>query len=364
MNKSQYFYQFLEPISKELALLARELEYSIFSSPRTMLTHSRVFVENILKHVMVIEKVQESPQMTLIERITILNEKGFLVQRVNDSLHNVRKVGNEASHDSRMFRYSESLLSWEALYTIVKWYIECYGPLQLTVPDYQEPSLPKDGQLDIGELIARLKALEDLLSTPVGQPAEDEVAAAVEEATESASFTPVRELSYKESTLSIPYFLRDAFLLPQRFPKSETFLIRLGEVQQARFMSELPSSLIDLHKQVKRYNEKNDQTLFEELNVFVQEEVKRNEISDARRGELLFFYKDDYIVVTEELSDIPLSGEEFIGIPSLIRQLNENGIMTVGQLPKELVILAKYNNVGIGTVEKLFEQLKSKQKSR
>jgi hypothetical protein len=66
--------------------------------------------------------------------------------------------------------------------------------------------------------------------------------------------------------------------------------------------------------------------------------------------------------VTEELSKLPLplTAEEFIGIPGLLRQLNEEQIESVGQLPKELVILAKYDKVGIGTVEKLFDQLKSK----
>jgi hypothetical protein len=76
---------------------------------------------------------------------------------------------------------------------------------------------------------------------------------------------------------------------------------------------------------------------------------------------LFFFFKADHIVVTEELSNIPLNPEEFTGIPNLLRQLNEDEIYLVGQLPKELVILAKYANVGVGTVEKLFEQLKEKQ---
>ena len=65
--------------------------------------------------------------------------------------------------------------------------------------------------------------------------------------------------------------------------------------------------------------------------------------------------------MTEELSKIPLTTAEFTGIPNLLRQLNEDQIETVEQLPKELVILAKYENVGIGTVGKLFEQLKEKQ---
>ena len=126
-------------------------------------------------------------------------------------------------------------------------------------------------------------------------------------------------------------------------------------------MSELPNNLEGLHNHVKRYNEKNDETLFEELTLFIEEEKIRRQLTIERPGDLFFFYKADHIVVTEELSKIPLNADEFTGIPSLLRQLNEDQIETVGQLPKELVILAKYANVGIGTVEKLFEQLKEKQ---
>ncbi|QWC23585.1 DUF4145 domain-containing protein [Bacillus haikouensis] len=365
MNK-KYFYQFLEPISNELALLAKELEKSVFSSPRTMLTHTRVFVENVLKDVMKEENLSEIPQMTLIDRINLLNENGILVPDILNSLHHIRMVGNKAAHDTRVFRYSESLLSWEALYNVVKWYVESYGPLNVSVPDYEEPCLPRDEQLDLDELLARLLSLEETLAakeTPTVQTAHAEVAAGVtEEAnTVTEGYSIIRRISYKDMYLDIPFFLRDAFLLPQRFQKSETFLIRLGEVQQARFISELPHNLENLHKHVKRYSEKNDKTFFEELTNYVQEEIARKEVSHARRGEFLFFYKADYIVVTEDLSAIPINSEEFSGVPSLLKQLKQNGINTVGQLPKELVSLGKYANVGAGTVEKLFDQLKMKQ---
>ena len=36
----------------------------------------------------------------------------------------------------------------------------------------------------------------------------------------------------------------------------------------------------------------------------------------------------------EELSKIPLISDNFTGIPNLLRQLNEDQIETVGQLPK------------------------------
>ncbi|GER68069.1 hypothetical protein BpJC7_21140 [Weizmannia acidilactici] len=52
MSQYSYFYQFLAPVSKELASLANELEKTVFTSPRMMLTHSRVYVENILKPAM------------------------------------------------------------------------------------------------------------------------------------------------------------------------------------------------------------------------------------------------------------------------------------------------------------------------
>lgn len=369
MNKQSYFYKFLEPISKELAFVARELENSIFTGPRTMLTHARIFVENILQQVIQAEKLPNEQWTNLKERIDLLNVNGYLVPEIRDALHFVRQIGNQAAHDSRMFRYSEALLSWEAVYKIVKWYVEVYGPSDFKVPDYQDPSPHMDRSYDTTELEVRLKALEELLIVSFQKsdelPVKEETAAtstiSAQAETELPGFTTIRVLRFKESKLEIPHFLRDAFLLPQRFAKSETFLIRLGAEQQARIMSELPNNLEGLHKHVKRYSETHDETFFDELTLYIKEEKFRRQLMLERPGELFFFYKADHIVVTEELSKIPLSSEEFTGIPNLLRQLNEDQIETVGQLPKELVILAKYANVGLGIVEKLFEQLKVKQ---
>lgn len=178
---------------------------------------------------------------------------------------------------------------------------------------------------------------------------------------EQPGFTTIRTLTYKGQKLEVPYFLRDAFLLPQRFAPSETLLIRLGAEQQARIMSELPNNLEEIHKHVKRYNEKNDEKLFEELKMFIEEEKIRRQLPIERPEELFFFYKAEHIVVMDELSKIPLTTDEFTGIPDLLRQLNDDCIERVEQLPKEPFILAKYENVRIGIVEKLFDQLKAKQ---
>jgi DNA-directed RNA polymerase specialized sigma54-like protein len=76
-----------------------------------MLTHARIFVENILQQVMLAESLPDEPRANLKESLDLLNEKGYLTSDIKDALHHVRQIGNKAAHDSRRFRYSEALLS-------------------------------------------------------------------------------------------------------------------------------------------------------------------------------------------------------------------------------------------------------------
>ena len=364
-----YFYQFLEPISKEMAYIAKELEKGIFTSPRVMLTHSRVFIEHILGKVIEEEKLTKAEHSSLIDQIQLLDENGYLTVDIRDALHHIRKIGNQAAHDPRKFRYSEALLSWESVYKIVKWYVEVYGSLDIDVPEYQDPSF-KEASDDIHELVIKLELLEKRLSNVMDSPPESQTNAEAAPTIEMddpqvrPGLTTIRTITYKEKKIEIPAFLRDAFLLPQRFPKSETFLIRLGAEQQARIMSELPNNLEGIAQHVKRFSEKNEEILFNELSIYIKEEIKRRQIMVEYQGEFLIFFNTDYIILTEQLSDISLSEDNFTGIPNLLKQLQKDHIDKVGQLPKELVILAKYERVGIGTLEKLFEQLKEMQRNK
>lgn len=368
MKSKPYFYKFLESFSVELAEVAHELELSIYSSPRTMLTHSRTFADTLLQSVIKHEKLNDNPFDSLKERLDKLALNGFLTIEIRDALHVIRKNGNQAAHQTRQFRFSEALITWEALYVVVRWYIEVYGPTDFEVPSYIDPLPTQEESYDMAELEVRLDKLEQLLKLSMiqGDEAQAEVAVTSEEIKEhkkeEPGFTSIRKIHYEEQSLSIPYFLRDAFLLPQRFYQSTTFLVRLSAEQQGRIMSELPHDIKGLHRYVKRFNEATDKRFFDELKLFVEEEIVRRKILIERPGELFLFYKAKYVVITKELGDIELTTDNFHSIPSLIKQLNKDEINTVGQLPKELVILGKYENVGVGTVEKLFEQLVLKQK--
>ncbi|AOM83588.1 DUF4145 domain-containing protein [Salisediminibacterium beveridgei] len=380
MQERSYYYSFLEEWDQELASLARELENSVFTSPRMMLTHARTMVEGVIKNIMKKEGISDISCTGLKDRIMLLQSYKMFPNDVQDAVHEIRKAGNDAAHQTKGFRYSQALKSWEALYVLMKWYMERKGPLKFQMPVYQEPEIQGAGDYDPMELEVRFKSLEESLLKKVDElTANQQNGAAKEPEPDQAEEpavrepltvpsapsvpgeTPIRTIRYQDGSLDVPYFLRDAFLLPQRFEKSERFLIKLGAEQQARIMSELPARLDGISGYVKRYGEGNETQFFDELHHFIEEEKVRRKVMLERPGELFLFFRTKYLIMTKQLAELPLNGETFKGIPNFLKQLNEDGIDTVGQLPQELLILAKYDRVGVGMVEKLFNQMKDYQ---
>src|SRR5690625_1597852 len=383
-----HFYRFLEDISQELARTLYELENAIYNSPRSMLTHSRTFIEALLEKVMIHENMSNEPYLTIIERIQDLDGSGLLIEEVKNSLHEVRKLGNVAAHDTRQFRFSESLTAWEHIYIIVKWFVEVYGSYKIEVPDYVDPIMRSDRSYDLEEMTFRFQKIEELLkqSLEKEQPKKTdeyseptiaqrdnivsnkalnkEINSLNESMDQAPGLIPVRTITYGDEQVVIPYFLRDAFLLPQRFEESERFLVRLGGAEEARLMSELPNSLEGFHTRVTRYNESHSKIFFDELKQFIDEEIRRRKLIQSRPGELFLFYESSEIVVTEDLGNKEINKENFTGAPGLIDQLNEDGIEKVRDLPKELLIIGKYQGVGKGRVENFFKQLKEKQEAK
>ena len=51
-----------------------------------MLTHARIFVENILQQVMQAEKLPDHQWTSLKERIDLLNQKGIITSEIRDAL--------------------------------------------------------------------------------------------------------------------------------------------------------------------------------------------------------------------------------------------------------------------------------------
>lgn len=355
-NHLSHLYSFLDNSFPKIAKLCQEIESIIYKSPRMALTSCRTLAETLLDKAVEAENLTTIISNTLQERITYFYREGVITDEQNSAFYIIRKYGNAASHDSfRKFYIREALEVWENTYKVVKWYIEVYGSTEIEVPEYEEPAVKVSDNEDLSKVLEIIKGLEKRLQGGEINSGEED---SNEEASKSHKVS--RILQYGAEQLEIPFFLRDAFLLPQRFPKSTTFLVRLNGEQQARIMSELPESLEGLHQHVKRFNEKNDAVFFEELNQYVNEEIIRKQIEEQHQGEMILFYKEDYIILTEALGEIELTIKDFPGSPSFIKQLHEKNLIKIKQLPKELVLLGKYKNVGETTLQRFFEQLKLK----
>lgn len=375
--QQQYFYQFLEPVSEKLAQNLKELEGTIFTNPRAMITHSRVLIENIINKVVNHEKSLSNinQELPLFQTIDLLHSEGLFEREVLSSLHEIRKLGNQSSHNIRNFRYSEALLVWEHMHVVMSWYVEVYMTYKVDVPIYQDPIIQEKGLYDAEEVVIRLKEIEKLFKESMNEEAlvenqVDEVKQNISELqgnvelVNEPGLTTVRTLYFKEETLEVPYCSRDKYLIPQRFEKAALYVERLNGAQEARFMSELPLELDNLHERVKRFNQSHTEAFFNELKLFIHEEKRREKLKNSRPGELFLFLEGDEIIVTERLAEVEITKEVFTGIPSLIDFLHRDGIFKIGDLPKEFVILGKYKNIGITWVRNLFNQIKQVQEEQ
>lgn len=340
--------EILIEITPSLAELTQDTERLIFVSPRAAMQTIRTMAETLVRQVILLEGLEHS-ELSFGEVQKKLKEEGIITQIVDNAIHFVRRQGNTASHDgTRKMLIREALTCWEHQHLILTWFIETYASPDIEVPEYIEP-VPEQGVFNREDLIEHIDAL---MQKFVKKKPESEVVLTEQKVS--------RRIYYKDQFVEIPDFLRDAFLLPQRFPKSTTFLIRLNGEQQARIMSELPYQLDGLHQHVKRFKEANDECFFEELKSFIEEEKKRKIVMEQYRGEVLLFYKSDFVILTEALGNATLIKDNFPGQTSLLNSLIEQGFQHVKDLPKELVLLGKYRNVGETALANLFNLLKVK----
>lgn len=345
---SQKLQEILVEINPDLAELTQEIEKLIFISPRAAMQTMRTMAETLGRQVAQLEGLEHS-DLTFGELQMKLKNEGIITPTTDNAIHFVRRQGNIASHDgTRKMLIREALTCWEYQHLVLTWFIETYASPDIEVPEYVEP-VPEKGAADREYLIEHIEALMQTFMQK--QPKSENVV------TEQKIS---RRIYYKDQFIEIPDFLRDAFLLPQRFPKSTTFLIRLNGEQQARIMSELPYQLDGMHQHVKRFKEANDECFFNELKLFVEEEQKRKLVMEQYRGEVLLFYKSDFVILTESLGNVALTKDNFPGQTSLLNSLQEQGFLHVKDFPKELVILGKYRNVGETALANLFNQLKVK----
>ena len=139
---------FLEDYDQSLNKLAEEIEYFIYEDPNSSATKMRIFIERIIKKIIKIEKFDSYKYdgLSLFDKTNALNRK-YLEDDIAEKFHEIRKLGNKASHDNSV-RTEEALDKHREIYDLAVWFIETLHDPFFEEPPYSKPKR-KDEVYDI-----------------------------------------------------------------------------------------------------------------------------------------------------------------------------------------------------------------------
>ncbi|WP_317966717.1 sigma factor-like helix-turn-helix DNA-binding protein [Paenibacillus sp. CCS19] len=140
-------FEFLHAINEHLAQLAEQSEQEIWSNPRAALIEGRLFGEQLASLISHTEKVEPVYAIRQIDRIHLLARKDIISDVIRSSFEWLRMNGNTAAHDAKEVLPELALAAHRQIFMLAAWYAEAYGPLELTIPEYQLP-MPVDSAKD------------------------------------------------------------------------------------------------------------------------------------------------------------------------------------------------------------------------
>ncbi|WP_120193992.1 type I restriction-modification system endonuclease [Sinobaca qinghaiensis] len=114
-------------------------EKNIYIDPSTTLIKLRLFAETTTKYVMAFEEINESQDISQLDRLRLLKKDGVITEDLEELFHTLRKKGNKAVHQGGYGTTEEAEITLRMAYHIGVWMMEVYGDWDYKIPDYQKP---------------------------------------------------------------------------------------------------------------------------------------------------------------------------------------------------------------------------------
>ncbi|WP_227939016.1 DNA phosphorothioation-dependent restriction protein DptF [Alkalihalobacillus deserti] len=143
MSNSNYLLSFLEALNEKAAETAEKMEEIIFSDPQGAMFRARLFAEEIIKDVFVIEEYDEYQFPSAFERINHLSKEGVLTRDIQQALDTIRISGNKAVHNADFDDIFDALKVYKMMHKLATWYTEVYSTENIAIPEYRNPKPPK-----------------------------------------------------------------------------------------------------------------------------------------------------------------------------------------------------------------------------
>lgn len=147
------FLSFLNDHIYTAASCAKKMEELFYTDVGAAIGRARIFIEEIINSVWEIEKIEGLTNLSLYEKINYLYHNGFINREIYQSLDVIRRAGNDASHNAVFNNMQTAYSVHKEMYKIGVWYFEVYTVGTEPIPPYEPPSLPKNNQNNLSDLV-------------------------------------------------------------------------------------------------------------------------------------------------------------------------------------------------------------------
>ncbi|WP_426354583.1 DNA phosphorothioation-dependent restriction protein DptF [Exiguobacterium sp. R-39] len=170
---SESTFDFLKEYNEDAFALALDMERQYHIDPDAALTYSRKFIEELAKDMMWRDKLTKST-ISLIEMIRLIQGAHVLSSKSIDDLHYVRKLGNNAAHNSSTESSVHLTRVHKAMFDIAVDYVTRHFDVP-NLPHYTLPTIPTlaSPQMDeksIKDILMKLLDENGLTVAPVELP--------------------------------------------------------------------------------------------------------------------------------------------------------------------------------------------------
>ncbi len=154
---------FLKEQWSELADLGELAENYLHQDPNATLIKLRLFAETQTKYLLAYENLEEPFSGKQLDRLHVLQNKGFIPDALTPLFHSIRKAGNRAVHDG--FADKETAeTQLQFAHKLSEWFVKTYGPDHIAVTPFSTPTpseAPDNLALQTSELARAKELLEE-----------------------------------------------------------------------------------------------------------------------------------------------------------------------------------------------------------
>lgn len=132
-------FEFLHNRWEILSNLGEMAERNLFIDPNTSIIKLRMFGETMTKFICALEEMDETKELTQVERLSQLKRDDLITDEIDDYLHTLRKIGNKAVHESGYGSTREAQALSHLAFRLSVWFMQVYGDWDFQAPEYIEP---------------------------------------------------------------------------------------------------------------------------------------------------------------------------------------------------------------------------------